>query len=263
MPRLGETRDRLSWEVPRGLAAEDDPFAAVDLRQHVLGGERLADRLDPLLDDAVVVVKAAAEAGALNHDARDAERLERAARVERRPAGPVLRAGVGGDDVGGAMADHADRHRAAGTWSDTIVRVPGADSSVSSAPIRAARSRIIRMPTPSRGMWPLAPSAPPLSSTERWISTRERWRLITTGGRPCRAAFTAASRAIWKIAVSRSSSASQSPCGRVNDVAIPYSSCTVSASDPSAWTSPCCCMTTGCRRATVRRRSSAASEASR
>src|SRR4249919_3153035 len=119
------------------------------------------------------------------------------------------------------------------------------------------------MPTPSRGTWPLPPSSPPRSSTERWMSAGERWRLIRTGGRPCRAAFTAASRAIWKIAVSRSSSASQPPRGRLNDVGTPYSSCTVSASEPSACTSPCCCITTGCRRATVRRRSSAASAASR
>ena len=64
------------------------------------------------------------------------------------------------------MADDADLHRAGGgTWSETTVRVPGADSSVSSAPMRAARSRIIRMPTPSRGACPLPLSAPPLSST--------------------------------------------------------------------------------------------------
>ena len=115
MPGVGEPRDRLGREVSRRLAAEDDPLAAVDGGEHLLRGERVADGLDPLLDHAVLVVQAASEPAALDHDARDTERLERSARVERRPAGAVLRAGLGLDHVGGPVTDYTDPHRAAGT----------------------------------------------------------------------------------------------------------------------------------------------------
>ena len=145
-----EGGDRLGREVACGLAAEDDPLAAGHGRQHVARPERLPDRLHPLLDHAVVVVKPAPEAAPLDDDPRDAERVARPARIDRGPAGAAFRAGVGRDDVGRLVADHTDHHPA-GTCRDTTVRVPGADSSVSSAPIRAARSRIMRIPTPSRG----------------------------------------------------------------------------------------------------------------